>query len=602
MRYAAYMENRFKTMDELGSFLGFKTFPVYKDAKIPETPDGFKSATTHPLEAWANYGEQGNYGVAAGEASNITVLDFDGPEGLATLQELSTKSGYDLSSYTFSVSTPGGGKHLYFKHTPNVKTTVKLLTNLDIRNDGSYVVGPGSTIGEKTYELGDELEIKPMPPTLTNILLEAARRPSIASTKNSEGLVPEGGRNHYLTQLAGSMRRKGMSPEAMEAALLVENEQRLEEPLPEWEVRRIASSVGRYAPSDDAAETSPSSSPQATSRGAAAAADAFKQAGRLVRASEYTDSMTAYLKNKDLVKGRPTGFDGLDRLLGGGKRLGEVTCWHAEAKTGKNTLWHYLMYLQLELGVPQAYASRELSPDTEVVPNLMSVSFGENSWLVDMTEDKAAQYKSKVNEWPLFFTEGYGYFPLEAIVEWVQQGKAAGIEYYWFDHLHYMLEDPEDHKAASKLIKELKTLAKQQNIHIDIIIQPNKLSDGQKLSLNSIKGGAAMGQAIDNLIILERVKQTDVKNISKLTLEVGRSKLCRTGSIYLAFDLDSTRFAETEAMDERSVITREADDGIDRPRIQERPEHSPEAAVKYVERLMKGSLGYNNMADKQLKS
>ena len=589
------MENRFQTMGTLGD-MGLKTFPVYKDAKIPETPDGFKSASRSPAQ-WQSYGAEGNYGVEAGEASNITVLDFDGPEGLATLKELSTRSGYDLSQYTFSVSTPGGGKHLYFRHTPNVKTTVKLLNNLDIRNDGSYVVGPGSSINGKTYELGEELEIKPMPPTLTSILLEAQGKPRERVQAGSGDLVPEGGRNHYLTQLAGSMRRRGMSAESIEAALMVENDTRLESPLPDWEVRRIAASVGRYAPSDDAAAAT---SPTPPSRSQGQAADALKQAGRLVKASDFTSSMTTYLKNKDLVKGRPTGFDGLDRLLGGGKRLGEVTCWHAEAKTGKNTLWHYLMYLQLELGVPQAYASRELSPDTEVIPNLMSVSFGENSWLADMTDERVTSYAAKVGEWPLFFTEGYGYFPLEAIVEWVTQGKAAGIEYFWFDHLHYMLEDPEDHKAASKLIKELKTLAKQQNIHIDIIIQPNKLSDGQKLSLNSIKGGAAMGQAIDNLIILERVKQTDVKNISKLTLEVGRSKLCRTGSIYLAFDIESTRFAETEAQEPDSqTTTRLADDGIERPK---QPEHDPGQAVRYVERLIKGSLGYQNMADKQIKN
>jgi hypothetical protein len=122
-------------------------------------------------------------------------------------------------------------------------------------------------------------------------------------------------------------------------------------------------------------------------------------------------------------------------------------------------------------------------------------------------------------KWPLYFAEGYGHFPLEEIKAWVMEAKAAGISYFFFDHLHYMLEDPEDHKAASKLIKEIKTLAKEQKVCINIIIQPNKLMDGQRLSLNSIKGGAAMGQAIDNLIILERVKNSETKNVVKLTLE-----------------------------------------------------------------------------------
>ena len=58
----------------------------------------------------------------------------------------------------------------------------------------------------------------------------------------------EGSRNSALTSLAGTMRRRGMSEEAMTAALLVDNAQRCVPPLPDHEVRRIAQSVARYAP------------------------------------------------------------------------------------------------------------------------------------------------------------------------------------------------------------------------------------------------------------------------------------------------------------------------------------------------------------------
>ena len=44
------------------------------------------------------------------------------------------------------------------------------------------------------------------------------------------------------------MRRPGMSPEAIEAALLFENATRCEPPLPEAEVRRIARSIAKYEP------------------------------------------------------------------------------------------------------------------------------------------------------------------------------------------------------------------------------------------------------------------------------------------------------------------------------------------------------------------
>jgi hypothetical protein len=63
----------------------------------------------------------------------------------------------------------------------------------------------------------------------------------------------EGSRNAALTSLAGSMRRRGMSEEAMAAALLEENRLRCRPPLPEDEVRQVARSVARYEPDADSA-------------------------------------------------------------------------------------------------------------------------------------------------------------------------------------------------------------------------------------------------------------------------------------------------------------------------------------------------------------
>jgi hypothetical protein len=57
--------------------------------------------------------------------------------------------------------------------------------------------------------------------------------------------VQRGGRNAYLTSLAGSMRHRGMSRAAIEAAIRVENSRHCEPPLAPEEVVRIAQSVGR---------------------------------------------------------------------------------------------------------------------------------------------------------------------------------------------------------------------------------------------------------------------------------------------------------------------------------------------------------------------
>jgi hypothetical protein len=65
-------------------------------------------------------------------------------------------------------------------------------------------------------------------------------------------VIPQGERNNTLTSFAGTMRRRGMSQGAIEAALLAENTRRCDPPLGEDEVKGIAASVSHYPPAPQA--------------------------------------------------------------------------------------------------------------------------------------------------------------------------------------------------------------------------------------------------------------------------------------------------------------------------------------------------------------
>jgi len=497
---------------------GYKVFPC--SGKVPLTKNGVKDASKDEtqIETWWTTHPEANIGLATGDG--LVVVDIDDLSLNPWHKELS-------ATVPFSI-TPRGGRHYFFSTDLPLGNTVNTDQKVDTRGNGGYVIAPPS-VG---YSWGSEPPHNQNLPKVSVQLLETIRpkKTSVTELKDSDtGLVPVGGRNNYLTKLAASFHNKGMSSEAILAALLIENEEHLASPLPESEVRNIVQSISRYVPNNLLTLST---------------SLVENEGGLLIRASDITGDAVAYLKDKDKVKGQPTGIEGLDRLLGGGKRLGELTVTHAHAKTGKNSLWHVLMYYWLEQGIPIAYASREIGAADEVMPNLLSIAFEENAWQAEMNEKRIAKYTQKVKEWPLYFTSGYGALSREAIIKWVSEAYEQGVRHFFFDHLHYLLEDPEDHHAASKLIKELKALAKTLQISIDLIVQPNKLMDGQRLGLNSIKGGAAIGQALDNLITLERVP--DSKNIMKLTLEVARSKLARPGTIYLQYDPETTRFGETE--------------------------------------------------------
>jgi putative DNA primase/helicase len=230
---------------------GWSPIPVKAGSKatsLPRlTPYLERKATAEELGAWSWAG----VGVVTGPLSDVLVLDVDGPEGEAELK----KHGHPL---TPMVRTAGGGLHLYFKHPPgDVRTGIRVAPGLDIKARGGYVVAPPSVgANGMPYEWivsPKEAELAEVPEWLRK-LVEAPRGKGPAGPVGEK--IPSGKRNATLASLAGSMRRRGMDEEAIFAALSATNESRCEPALEAEEVRKIAASVGRYAPVGDVVEVS----------------------------------------------------------------------------------------------------------------------------------------------------------------------------------------------------------------------------------------------------------------------------------------------------------------------------------------------------------
>ena len=73
---------------------------------------------------------------------------------------------------------------------------------------------------------------------------------SVSQAPLTRNVIPIGHRNNSLASLAGAMRRKGMSEQAINAALQSANE-RCEPPLEPQEVADIAKSISKYKPAPD---------------------------------------------------------------------------------------------------------------------------------------------------------------------------------------------------------------------------------------------------------------------------------------------------------------------------------------------------------------
>jgi hypothetical protein len=229
---------------------GLRLFPVQARSKHPLIAAWPQQATSEPqrLREWMQKYPDCNWGLATGRGSGIFVLDVDGDHGLATIEEL-RKHGYELP-VTLTVKT-ARGYHFYFRYPEDAlirNSAGKLGAGLDIRGDGGYVLCPPSVHPSGAdYQWMDEVALALAP----DWLLERLNAPPPStSAPGSDGndVIPEGKRNASLASLAGTMRKRGMTLGAIEAALLTENVERCKPPLPEAEVRRIASSISRHEP------------------------------------------------------------------------------------------------------------------------------------------------------------------------------------------------------------------------------------------------------------------------------------------------------------------------------------------------------------------
>ena len=228
--------------------LGWPVFPLRANDKRPATAHGFKDATRDPeaIRRMFPAGTRRNLGGAV--PAGLIVVDLDAPEAGQAL----AATDRDLPT-TARSRTPRPGQHLVYRLPPGVRgrqSQGELAEGVDTRAFPlGYVVLPPSTRDGRAYEWitpPTDGNIADAPGWLTGWCQED-RAPRTEAAERGEP-IREGTRNGSLTSLAGAMRRRAMSPAAIEAGLLAENAARCSPPLPDREVRAIARSVSRYEP------------------------------------------------------------------------------------------------------------------------------------------------------------------------------------------------------------------------------------------------------------------------------------------------------------------------------------------------------------------
>lgn len=182
---------------------GWHVFPTAPESKTPRAGLRWPQKATADLAVLSRCtwrpGE--NYGIAA-KPSGLVVVDLDKPkpgyslpprweswrevrgivDGRDVLTVLTERHGGGFWPTTFAVVTPSGGAHLYYVAPAGRSIGNRPLgPMIDIRGggdgDGGYVLGPGSILNGRKYEITDDQDPQPLPAWIAD-LLDPPRRES----------------------------------------------------------------------------------------------------------------------------------------------------------------------------------------------------------------------------------------------------------------------------------------------------------------------------------------------------------------------------------------------------------------------------------------
>jgi Bifunctional DNA primase/polymerase, N-terminal len=236
---------------------GWPVFPCEPGGKKPLTRHGHLDATTDRsrITAWWNRYPGANIGIPTGERSGILVADHDTyKEGTASLEEVEAVLGPVSKGGT--IATGNGGRQYLFRYPEgsNIRNATGVLSGVDIRGEGGYILAPGSAT-KGAYKRLDKRPLPEPPAQLVGTLTEPPRDAvkvrgitTTASVSADGPVILEGTRDVTLTRIAGRLHDGTRGLDDLAAELLEINAQRCDPPLPDQQVLKVARSIRGLEP------------------------------------------------------------------------------------------------------------------------------------------------------------------------------------------------------------------------------------------------------------------------------------------------------------------------------------------------------------------
>lgn len=512
--------------------------------KHPRTMNGLNGASKDPeqIKQWWSTWPQANIGIATGAKSGFFVLDVDEKHGgRESIKALVDKHG--LFPKRIYQRTGGGGWHVLFRHPGirigNVQNSDRLGKGIDVRGDGGYIVAdPSLHASGRKYEWGTCFDKLPDAPRW---LVEALRKPETQQSTaqySSIADIPEGQRNNILTQIAGSMRRRGLSEGAIAAALRVENLQRCVPPLPEGDIDKIARSIARYSPEAPIQAVDP------------------EYGEGIYTVNDLSDAVDE-LYEQGLTAGVSTGWQVLDKYYT--VKRGQWTVLVGVPSHGKSSWLDALMVnLAMYHGWKFCICSPENQPIQRHIASLMSQWAGEpfsDGMVGRMSPKTKDEAKAWVNNHFVFILPLLKDFNVEGVLDLVSEVRARrpvdGVVIDpWNELEHQRPVNMNETEYVSQSLSFMRKYARAQEIHLWLVVHPTKLQKDRTSgtypvpTLYDAHGSAHFRNKADMGVVVWRDLQDDSRP-TEIHVQKVRFKECGSvGVAELYYDKVTGRFSE----------------------------------------------------------
>lgn len=208
--------------------------PIFNNTNFPSVP--WKDDRNHldSIDKLENQGEYFEYenkkkeskkgkitgaSLLTGEKSGYMVLDLDRNHGNKKIDGVMnyknlvdnlnlSEEEQNKAFNTFTVKTPNGGLHLYFKYREGLKSDSNNELSIDLKTSGGLIVVPGSVRKMddgtlKTYIVHKDVEIQEMPDKLFNELLKYFAKTTPEVKNNKVKTVKSASNNYYTVKNEG---------------------------------------------------------------------------------------------------------------------------------------------------------------------------------------------------------------------------------------------------------------------------------------------------------------------------------------------------------------------------------------------------------------